>query len=218
MEMLNNLLFPTENTCHLCQGALEGGDSCGICPACAALLSLCRLSQWEMLSLHPPLTLCVSAYEHTHAARQLIHLLKYRGDHLVAQMLGKSMASVLRASGILPGLDIAVPVPSSASRLRERGYNQAALLAREVCARTGLPLEEGALLRPGSAVSQISRSGEERVLALKGAFVAKAEAVEGRRVLLIDDVLTTGATAMACAEALLRAGAVGVWLLTACRA
>ncbi len=165
-----------------------------------------------------PLELSVSAYHHLSQARALIHLLKYRGDRLAARALGEGMTDALALVGVLSLIDVAVPVPVSRSRLRERGYNQAALLAREVCSHTGLALREDALLRTYEGSSQTGRSAQERLSAMRGAFELGSEGLSGKCVLLIDDVLTTGATAMACAEALIDGGADGIWLLTACRA
>ena len=109
-------------------------------------------------------------------------------------------------------------MPAHPERLRERGYYQAALLARAVCEHAGLSLWEDALTRTRHGTSQITRSREERLAALTGAFAADHARVAGKRVLLIDDVLTTGATAVSCAQALLDAGAERVCLLTACHA
>lgn len=215
-EAAGRLVFPVENACHLCHSALVGSDGGGLCAGCMAGLRLCRISHRELFSVHPPLESCVSAYDHICEARELVHLLKYRADPLAAQALGEGMTDALVLSGLLPMIDIAVPVPVSPSRLRERGYNQAALLAREVCVHTGLTLCEDVLLRLDNASSQVGRSSQERLRSMEGAF--EANAVGGRHVLLIDDVLTTGATAVACARALMAAGAGGVWLITACRA
>ena len=115
------------------------------------------------------------------------------------------MAEALALSGLADGPDGAVPVPLHPLRLRERGYNQAGLLARAVCSRTGLPLWEDALARTRYSASQLTRIREERLTALSGAFEADGAQVAGKRVLLVDDVLTTGATLLSCAETILRA-------------
>ena len=112
---------------------------------------------------------------------------------------------------------VVAPVPLHRSRLRERGYNQAELLAKEVGRRTGAPLAVRLLSRTGAAGPQAqAKSVEARLAAVRGAFQAAPEAA-GADVLLIDDVCTTGSTLAACADALLRAGAVRVAALTFAR-
>lgn len=209
------VLFPQETSCHLCERATEGEGSI-LCPACAAALRRLRIPPRDALTLHDPLAACVSAYFHEDEARLLCHLLKFRWDAAAARPLAAGMAEALALSGLADTQDGAAPVPLHPKRQRERGYNQAALLARAVCGHTGLPLWEDALTRTRHGTSQITRSREERLAALTGAFTADGARVAGKRVLLIDDVLTTGATAVSCAQALLDAGAERVCLLTAC--
>lgn len=211
------LLFPQEAVCHLCDRALDRSGSC-LCPACLSALRTLRLPREQMLTLHQPLLSCMSAYRYEGEARQLCHLLKYRGDAAAARPLGEGMAEALALSGLTQTLDMVLPVPLHPERLRERGYNQAALLARAVCDHVSLPLTEAALARVKHGASQLSRTRAQRLTALSGAFEANRRLVAGRRVLLIDDVLTTGATAVSCAGALLKAGAAEVSLLSACRA
>ena len=216
-RLLLPLLFPQEAACHLCERATEGEGRI-LCSACEAALRALRIPAQDALSLHEPLSACISAYFHDGEARRLCHLLKFRWDAAAARPLAEGMAEALALSGFMGTVDGTAPVPVHPSRLRERGYNQAALLARAVCGHTGLVLWEEALARTRHGASQITRSREERLTALAGAFVADGVQVAGKRVLLIDDVLTTGATAAACAQALLDAGATRVCLLTALHA
>lgn len=216
-RLLLPLLFPQEAACHLCERATEGEGRI-LCPACEAALRALRIPAQDALSLHEPLDACISAYFHDGEARRLCHLLKFRWDAAAARPLADGMAEALALSGLMSTVDGAAPAPVHPSRLRERGYNQAALLARAVCGHTGLVLWEEALVRTRHGASQITRSREERLTALAGAFVADGTQVAGKRILLIDDVLTTGATAAACAQALLDAGATRVCLLTALHA
>lgn len=114
---------------------------------------------------------------------------------------------------------LVVPVPTTRRRLKERGYNQAGLIAGRLAARTGRKLVR-ALAREGDARTQVSLRPTERRANVRGAFDLGPEAqrIRGRHVLLVDDVLTTGATASAAASALERAGATGVSLVTFARA
>lgn len=216
-RLLFTLLFPQEASCHLCERATDRDGSI-LCPVCRAALQTVRIPSLDSFSRHEPLSACISAYYHSGEAQRLCHLLKYRWDAAAAHPLGEGMAEALALSGLTCELDGVAPVPVHPMRLRERGYNQAALLARAVCDHTGLALWENALIRTRHSASQLSRSREERLTALIGAFKADSSRVAGKCVLLIDDVLTTGASASSCAQALLEAGATRVYLLTACRA
>ena len=147
--------------------------------------------------------------------RQAIHGLKYGHLKAIAAPLGDLLAGFMRAYP-LPG-DVLVPVPLHAGRLRERGYNQAALLAKEVGRLNGLPVGEGWLVRRRDTERQAKApSAAERRSNVQGAFTAPRE-LHGESLLLIDDVCTTGATLDACASALKAAGAGPVWGLTVAR-
>ena len=115
-------------------------------------------------------------------------------------------------------VDLVVPVPLFGRRQRLRGYNQSALLARELARLDGLPLAVRALSRRRDTPPQArSVDAETRRRNVAGAFAADRRQVEGRRVLLVDDVMTTGATLDACAQALRQGGAASVWALTFAR-
>lgn len=216
MGLVQGLLFPTENTCHLCERALSGVPGRVLCSACEAALLTERIPQGDIHSPHPPLHACVSAFYHSGEARLLVHRLKYQSDKRAAEPLCAAMAHAFVLAGLTAQADVAVPVPLNVLRLYERGYNQAERLADGVCGHVGLPVRPDLLSRNGSEKTQVGRSREQRLSAMQNAFCACP--ADGLRVLLVDDVLTTGATATACARALLQAGAVSVTLLTACRA
>jgi ComF family protein len=121
------------------------------------------------------------------------------------------------------GHDVLVPVPLHPKRLRKRGFNQSLLLAREFSQRKGAPgvplVLPRALVRARSTATQAGLSLSEREANIKGAFVVVSPGkIKGMRLLLVDDVLTTGATARACARALMDAGALRVDVLTLARA
>ena len=109
-------------------------------------------------------------------------------------------------------------MPLHADRLHARGYNQAALLAREMARRVGLTVEEQTLLRRRSTSSQVKLNAQQRKKNVHGAFTCSGDGLAGKRVLLIDDVCTTGATLEACAIALRAGGAREVQALTLARA
>ena len=215
MESLLNLVFPTANICHLCERALEGNQDC-LCGRCTRGLEQCRISPMERSELVDRRWTALSAFWYQDQARRLVHQLKFNGDLQAARPLGDQMTLVLAEAAWISQIDCLVPVPVHPLRLRQRGYNQAQVLAQQVGGHTGLPLCLDVLFRPREQGSQISRSRQERLLAMKAAFSAKS--AEGKHILLVDDVLTTGATAAACARALQAAGAAEVRILTACRA
>jgi ComF family protein len=114
--------------------------------------------------------------------------------------------------------DIVVPVPLHATRLRERGYNQAALLAREMAQRAKLAVDERTLVRRRATAPQVKLSARERRENVHDAFCCRDDGLVDKRVLLIDDVCTTGATLEACAVALHKSGSHSVQALTLARA
>jgi len=149
--------------------------------------------------------------------RQAVHALKYRGLRSLAAPLAGLMAVYWRRDSLPAG--VIVPVPLHRSRLRERGYNQAALLARALGAEIGLPVREDWLVRTRATLPQVELDASERKKNVADAFQCRnSDAVAGRRVLLIDDVCTTGATLESCSLALREAGAQSVWAFTLARA
>jgi ComF family protein len=162
------------------------------------------------------LTQLRSVYRYEGGVRTLVHAFKFRGQTSLGKTLGEQLTSCYIEHGLLA--NVVVPVPLAASRRRSRGYNQASLLARELSRSTGIPVTD-ALRRVGHAKPQAnSATAEERRANVIGAFEANQNCdVTGLRVLIIDDVATTGATLNACAEALLAAGAAEVIGLTLAR-
>lgn len=147
-------------------------------------------------------------------ARQAVHLLKYRNLQALAPGLARLMAVHCRLHPV--PAEAIVPVPLHRSRLRQRGYNQAELLARGLGEELGLPVVLGWLERPRAGQPQARTSGrEERWANTAGAFRAMGR--DAGAVLLVDDVCTTGATLNACAAALKAGGASRVWGLTLAR-
>ncbi|MGQ9521776.1 MAG: ComF family protein [Anaerolineae bacterium] len=147
--------------------------------------------------------------------RSAIHYLKYRHARELADPLGELMAQYWQQNP-LPA-EVIVPVPLHPSRLRRRGYNQAALLAWALGRRVGLPVDEDALCRVRATASQMRLQAADRRRNVENAFHCLTDRMGGRRVLLVDDVCTTGATLEACADALREGGARQVWALTLAR-
>jgi ComF family protein len=146
--------------------------------------------------------------------RKLIHLFKYGRVQTLSAPLGRLLAQALPREQTF---DVIVPMPLHWRKRWQRGFNQAELLAREIGRRTHTPVRS-ALRRVRSTVSQAGLTSAKRRANVSGAFRAKRRSpLDGRSVLLIDDVMTTGATAASCARALKRAGARQVTLLTLAR-
>jgi len=156
---------------------------------------------------------------HTSPMREAIHAFKYGQQPELAVPLARYLVAITQSpawQATLRTVDGVVPVPLNRVRREERGYNQAELLASAFCYGVQLPLCSAWLARQRATQSQVGLSAVERRHNVQGAFVA-ASAVAGKRILLIDDVYTTGATMQACAEAALNAGAIVVYgLALAC--
>ena len=141
-----------------------------------------------------------------------IHALKYKQNRRLTGVLAARLAETFRSSGWTPTLLTAVPL--HAERLRERGYNQSALLAARLSIAIGVPFSAGAVQRLKATRPQVGLGYHDRQSNVAGAFTADSASVAGQSIVVIDDVYTTGATLSACAEALRAAGAQQVWALT----
>jgi len=221
---------------RLCAACREPVDGEGVCAACWSKLSFIAPPYCERLGIPFPFdpgpgVLSMEAiadppaYRRARAAvrfddvaRDLVHALKY-GDRLdLAPMMGRWMATASR--GLTAEADAIVPVPLHWRRQWARRFNQAALLSEVISRASGVPVALTALKRVKATPQQVGLSQSERAINVQGAFrvgpSGKAE-VAGRRLILVDDVITTGATVDACARALLRAGAAHVDVLAFAR-
>jgi ComF family protein len=164
---------------------------------------------------HPPAYGRARAVAHySGAMRTLVHQLKYADRHDARTLLGRWLADAGRE--LLPDADVIVPVPLSRWRLLQRQFNQAAVLAGELSRQTGVAADPLLLARTRSTRSQVGMTRDQRRRNVAGAFSVPSHrrtALRGRNVLLVDDVVTTGATVEACARILKRAGAERVDVL-----
>jgi ComF family protein len=159
----------------------------------------------------PPFALATAAWLHGGALAEAIHRLKYEGRFDLARPLGVLFEGCAR-----PRCDVLVPIPLHRHRLRERGFDQARLLAEAAGLRFGMRVSP-LLIRTRETGQQVGRDRVARERNVRGAFTADVR-VRGLRVCLVDDVLTTGATASAAAQALLLGGAARVEVRTLARA
>jgi ComF family protein len=203
------------------------GDALGMESARFALAM--GTTECTMCRLAPPEFARAVAYaEYDAEMREMLHLLKFNGNRAVAgHVLGEWLAkAVLKLEAEAARELVVIPVPLFRARERERGFNQAKLLAQVAMKRLRkmrhgwkLELDTKSLARVKDTRALFAMQPHERRRNLRGAFrVMDAEAVRGREVLLIDDIMTTGATARECARVLLRAGAEKIWVATVAKA
>lgn len=200
-----SLMFPTRAVCMGC-GSAAGFETEWVCPECRKLLA----RRWVGAFPEPKLDGAAAAYHYGGPAGGVVRNLKYRGVTALAKPMAEEMLRALEQ--IQPvGAEMVVPVPMHPKRKKHRGYNQSELLAKEIAAALDVPCENG-LIRIRDTVQQARLEADERRLNLKDAFRAEP-CVSGWRVLLVDDVYTTGETARECAKALREGGAISVSFL-----
>lgn len=220
-----DLLLPP--ACLLCGQRLPPGTGAGdFCPACCraipglppARCPVCAVGfPTPLPSLHhcesclrqpPPFAAVHAVGPYAGTLREAVQRFNYRSQLPLERPLGALLAAaVTKAGGRRP--DLVVPVPLHPARLRERGYNQSLQLARQLGRRLGVPADAGLLRRVRDTTAQQGLDAATRKLNLRGAFAA-GDRLTGRHLLLVDDVMTTGATARECAGVLRAAGAASV--------
>lgn len=148
--------------------------------------------------------------------QKAIHDWKYKGKTDLTLFFGEWMKEGLNRYWNLLSFDLLIPVPLHPQRLRQRGFNQSLLLVKELNRHSGIPFQKALLLKEKPTPPQVDLKGVEREKALKGVFkvVGEEKLLEGKTILLIDDVYTTGATVNECAKILLKGGAKRVDVLT----
>ena len=218
-----DLLFPPE-----CGGCGRRGERwCARCDADAERLAPPWCPSCGMPS--PRGEVCSRCREHPPAwqalrswaffggpVRNALHRIKYHRDIALADVLTLQMLKTYRTH-LTWQVDVVLPVPLSRRRLRERGYNQAALFALPLALALGVSYRPATLRRVRHTRSQVGLSWEQRQENVAGAFLASPHAASGKTVLLVDDVVTTGATLNACASALRSAGARRVYAFSVAR-
>jgi ComF family protein len=251
IDALTSAVFPAD--CSLCQTPLARLSRAPVCPACWSDLhpqsgTLC-LHCGEALGAHafasqdrapgdwfcrpcravpPDFDRAVAHGLYRGTLRSLLHLLKYDGMEPVAAPLGALMAAQIAQQPAIPRAMTVIPVPLFAGKHRQRGFNQAELLARAVAraARAhglDLKVDSSILIRKRDTASQAGLTSVGRRRNVRGAFAVRGhvmgtQLLAGRDLLLVDDIYTTGATARAASSALRRAGAAQIWVATAARA
>lgn len=214
-EALLDLLFPEGVTCLCCDCAPREELTDGLCEACTQALDELAAQQearnMEPSDLPENITYVYAAFPYQDQARTLIRRLKFKRIRSAAVPLWRSMLT-------LPSGDeeVLVPVPTTKKRLKERGFNQAAILAHALGEELGMPVAD-VLERIGEQEAQASLPVDKRKENLHGCMRCRCP-MEGKRVILVDDVYTTGATASEAARALMDAGVKRVGVFAAARA
>ncbi|MCU0606469.1 MAG: ComF family protein [Candidatus Edwardsbacteria bacterium] len=221
--------------CAACHGRMPEGQRGAVCSDCwdayprwpagacqrcggpapasgAALCDGCRIPDWSCAAVRTPGPFAPPV-------SQAVHLMKYSDRRSVAATLGTMMAEAARSDDAYAGADLVLAVPLHPARRRDRGYNQAQLLAAAVGRALGKPSPEGVVERVRNTGTQTALDRQQRRANVDGIFrVRRPGAVSGRSVILVDDVLTTGATIGSCGRSLVDAGARAVLALTAAAA
>ncbi len=152
-----------------------------------------------------------SFYSRGSRIRNLIHKLKYRGIKEIGYELGRIYAVSLRSSGFLSGIDLIMPVPLHPSKKRSRGFNQSECISAGISDAADLPVDTVSLVRTSFSETQTNRSRYERWTNVEGIFhVANRDAIRGKHILLVDDVITTGSTIESCVNELMKSEGVRV--------
>src|SRR5215831_12028331 len=209
-----DLVFPP--LCPVCRELLGDGRRDPLCGTCWRRLS--RIGPPACRSRPPRFAYARAAARYGDVVREAIHAFKFAGRRSLADPLGDLLADLGLSALPGPRPDVLIPVPLHRRRQRDRGCNQALLLARRLEQHWQIPVAPGALARRTATAPQADLDASARRRNVRGAFVViDPAAVVGRHVILVDDVLTTGATVGECARCLTRAGASVVGVVTVAR-
>ncbi len=217
---LADLFFP--RLCPICRQALNR-DEKGICTDCLHRLPRTNYHldpfspMAQLFAGKIPIERCAAYFFFTTPgdARSLIHHIKYHGGKQCGERLGYIYANELKPSGFFDEIDLLIPIPLHPSKERKRGYNQSEWIARGIHQATGIPLCTDALHHTTDSRSQTRKGVYQRWLDTHTAYEADTSSIPpGSHILLIDDVITTGATLLACAQSLHDQGTQRISCLT----
>ena len=232
---LADIIFPSR--CVVCGIVLGNNERIRICSEClsrisfvkAPVCSCCGLPFVNYEGTDHLCGKCISSKQYFSVARSVgefeeplldvIHQFKYKGKIAVGETLGRLMAEFEYDSFSIEGYSLILPVPLHQRRLKERGFNQSVILAREIAMRCPIRLDFRTLKRTIHTKPQTGLGKKQRSMNVKGAFeVTDRGRIDGERVVLIDDVYTTGSTIRECARVLIKNGVEEVAVLTLARA
>ena len=228
---LLNIFFPP--LCHSCRQPVPPSSDIHLCPQCRELVKavstpLCITCGTPFqtidgidhrcggcLASPPPFAAARAAVAFDGPVRELVHRFKYSKQVRLRRPLGLMMAERLAPFATEASPDLLIPVPLHIKRLRGRGFNQALLLASLLGRQWGIQVSRHNLRRVRWTEPQVELSPDERIKNVRGAFqVADPGEIAGKRIMLVDDVYTTGSTVKECAKTLKQAGAAAVYVAT----
>lgn len=220
-ERLKDLVFPQGLYCNCCGKYIDETRTYGLCDHCIRRMTF--KTTFLPSGGESPLDRAAAVMDYGLYSKQIIFGLKYdRRTYMApvaARILYDALTSIAAGGEECPWLaaDVIIPVPVSRERLKERGFNQMQKIGKHLSKMTGIRLEDCVLVREKHTKAQRALSAAERKINMKGAFrtgIKGAERIKNKRVLLIDDIYTTGATASECGAALKGAGAEKVYFLS----
>ena len=218
---LLNLISP--QACPVCGGRMTVGEAlvCGKCtlqlPRTGYSGNAYRNEMAKLFWLQIPIERAAAwfFYEAHSPVSRLLYRLKYANHPETGEEMGRMMAQEMQADGFFDGIDAIIPVPLTRKRQRERGYNQSMEIAHGVSGITGIPILKQVLVRTSFAESQTRKHRRARIDNVEDAFELKPGTnLQGKHLLIIDDVVTTGATVIACGRQLMKGGDVRISVLT----
>ena len=231
LETLSALVFPVE--CEICGVAVHPHPPLGVCRECQAEVKLiapphCPGCGRTLIGEMPKCSECQAesyAFDQAYACaayegamRRLIHAFKFENRKYLKHFFMKMMTEFMNLRLIAAAVDGILPVPMDKDRRLERGFNQSELISLEISRVFGIPHSAGNLIQRRSGAVQSGLTKNKRRLNVKGAFLVRnADEFHSKRLLLIDDILTTGCTASECAKMLKKAGAASVTVLALAR-
>lgn len=220
IDALLNLLFP--RSCVVCGGCLVKGEET-VCTMCNSRMPRTNyhlqpdneIEQrfWGKAEIERATSYFF--YNKGSDYRHILFKLKYNGYKELGEVMGRYMANELLASDFFKGVDVVIPVPLHSKRKKVRGYNQSEWIALGISRATGIPMDLNTLVRSVSNNTQTRKSVFDRWDNVKDVFqVTSPEKIQGKHILLVDDVLTTGATLVSCATKLLESSDVKISIIT----
>lgn len=228
-EALLDILYPREAACIGCCRERLDIDSLGLCPACKLSLPFisppactkCGKPLYHQMHFCPDcrtvrhsFSQAVSVFEYTGLIKQIIHRFKYEAERYLADPMAYWMSKSLERQNTWQ-IDSIIPVPLHPRRQQKRGYNQSALLAQGIGRRIKKEVLQNVLIRSRDTPPQYSLGRQQRMINLMDAFeVTLARKIQGKNIVLVDDIYTTGSTADQCSRTLVKAGAQKVYVLT----
>jgi ComF family protein len=206
-----DLVFP--NCCPGCDQPLVSGEE-HLCTSCEFDLPLYAANDNILHYFAGRLELTEARafmkFYHGGIAQNLLHHIKYKGDQELGEYLGRMFIRHLQKESAYKLVDVVVPVPLHKSKLRARGYNQSEVLARGMADILGVAVNTSSVIRTRKSETQTKKNRADRWQNVTGIFEVTSDNLQGKHVLLIDDVITTGATLEACGEEILASGAASL--------